>query len=189
MRVALLGAGRGGQAIERVSRARDVLADVPGRGLLEQALYLDTRMFLPDGILLCNDKMSMAAGLELQVPFLDLELMRFVERIGLRARAPTPASACTARRWRGSCRPGSPAGPSTASPPRTTTGWGVAGRGGRAPLRARRGALGLVDPGAVGRLVAEHRTGRADHKSILFCLLELSEWHRTFVEAQEPVPA
>ena len=38
-------------------------------------------MFLPDGILLCNDKMSMAAGLELRVPFLDLELMRFVERI------------------------------------------------------------------------------------------------------------
>ena len=38
-------------------------------------------MFLPDGILLCNDKMSMAAGLELRVPFLDVELMRFVERI------------------------------------------------------------------------------------------------------------
>src|SRR4029079_16388882 len=28
-----------------------------------------------------NDKMSMAAGLELRVPFLDLGLMRFVERI------------------------------------------------------------------------------------------------------------
>ena len=38
-------------------------------------------MFLPDGILICNDKMSMAAGLELRVPFLDVELMRFVERI------------------------------------------------------------------------------------------------------------
>ena len=180
VRVALLGAGRGEQApLERVSRARDVLADVPGlRGLLEQALYLDTRMFLPDGILLCNDKMSMAAGLELRVPFLDLELMRFVERIPASARVRhVPASACTARRWRRILPPGI-AGDGTASPPRTTTGWGVAGREGRAPLRARRGALGLVDPGAVGRLVAEHRTGRADHKSILFCL-ELSEWHRT----------
>ena len=44
-------------------------------------------MFLPDGILLCNDKMSMAAGLELRVPFLDLELMRFVERIPASRRA------------------------------------------------------------------------------------------------------
>ena len=48
--------------------------------LFEQALYLDTRMFLPDGILICNDKMSMSASLELRVPFLDVELMRFVER-------------------------------------------------------------------------------------------------------------
>jgi hypothetical protein len=38
-------------------------------------------------------------------------------------------------------------------------------------------------------LVAEHRRGRADHKSILYCLLELSEWHRVFVEAADPVPA
>ena len=77
----------GGEAeAERLARARDVLADVADRGLLEQALYLDTRMFLPDGILICNDKMSMAAGLELRVPFLDLELMRFVERIPARQR-------------------------------------------------------------------------------------------------------
>mgnify|MGYP003291264845 CR=1 FL=1 len=38
------------------------------------------------GILLCNDKMSMGASLELRVPFLDLELMRFVERIPARVR-------------------------------------------------------------------------------------------------------
>jgi hypothetical protein len=37
--------------------------------------------------------------------------------------------------------------------------------------------------------VAEHRRGRADHKSILYCLLELSEWHHAFLEAREPVAA
>jgi asparagine synthase (glutamine-hydrolysing) len=44
----------------------------------------------------------------------------------------------------------------------------------------------LVSPEAVRTLVAEHRRGRADHKAILYCLLELSEWHRAFVEAREP---
>jgi asparagine synthase (glutamine-hydrolysing) len=44
----------------------------------------------------------------------------------------------------------------------------------------------LVRPEAVRKLVAEHRRGRADHKAILYCLLELSEWHRTFVEARQP---
>jgi asparagine synthase (glutamine-hydrolysing) len=48
---------------------------------------------------------------------------------------------------------------------------------------------GLVEPAAVSRLVDEHRRGRADHKSVLYCLLELSEWHRAFIEAREPVPA
>jgi asparagine synthase (glutamine-hydrolysing) len=51
------------------------------------------------------------------------------------------------------------------------------------------GALGeLVDPGAVARLVARHRSGRADHKWTLYSLLELSEWHRAFVESSEPRP-
>ena len=63
------------------------------------------------------------------------------------------------------------------------------GAGGAAPLRAGSALAGLVEPGAVARLVDEHRRGRADHKSILYCLLELSEWHRAFVEAREPVAA
>ena len=46
------------------------------------------------GILLCNDKMSMAAGLELRVPFLDVDLMRFVERLPVRSRVrPGPRGA------------------------------------------------------------------------------------------------
>ena len=109
-RTALVGraAGQLGEAEhERLATAREILADVPGRGLLEQALHLDTHMFLPDGILLCNDKMSMAAGLELRVPFLDLELMRFVERIPATPQgAPAPAEApAQARRCRGCSRP------------------------------------------------------------------------------------
>ena len=44
----------------------------------------------------------------------------------------------------------------------------------------------LIDPAAAARLVDEHRRGRADHKAVLYCLLELSEWHRAFVEAREP---
>jgi hypothetical protein len=35
--------------------------------------------------------------------------------------------------------------------------------------------------------VRAHRAGSADHKRILYCLLELSEWHRTFVEGEVPV--
>ena len=41
---------------------------------------------------------------------------------------------------------------------------------------------GTIDPEVVDRLVSEHQSGRQDHKRILYCLLELSQWHREFVE-------
>jgi asparagine synthase (glutamine-hydrolysing) len=189
-RIALLGAGAEAEA-ERLARARAILADVPDRPLLDQALYLDTHMCLPDGILLCNDKMSMAAGLELRVPFLDLELMRFVERIPasrrVRPRQPKrlhrravehllPAEV-TNRRKHGFATP--------------YDDWLRASLGREVERRYAPGSplAELIDPAAAAALVDEHRRGRADHKAILFCLLELSEWHAAFVEAREPVTA
>ena len=111
---------------ERLAPARaSARRTSPDRGLLEQALYLDTHMFLPDGILLCNDKMSMAAGLELRVPFLDLELMRFVERIpatraGAARARPSGSTGMAMERLLPAAR--SRTARSTASPPPTTTG-------------------------------------------------------------------
>ena len=52
---------------------------------------------------------------------------------------------------------------------------------------ARSALAELIEPAAVARLVDEHARGRADHKSILYCLLELSEWHAAFVEERQPM--
>jgi asparagine synthase (glutamine-hydrolysing) len=176
---------------ERLALAKDVLGDVAGRDLLEQALYLDTRMFLPDGILICNDKMPMAAGLELRVPFLDVELMRFVERIPARTRVRPRAGKRIHRMAMERLLP-----PGISDRPKhgfatPYDDWLRASLGHEVERRfAPRSALGeLVRPEAVTRLVAEHRRGRSDHKSILYCLLELSEWHRAFVQAPEPALA
>lgn len=48
---------------------------------LNKLLYSDSRLSLPDNLLLYGDKIAMAVSLEARVPFLDLELMRFVESI------------------------------------------------------------------------------------------------------------
>jgi asparagine synthase (glutamine-hydrolysing) len=174
---------------ERLAAARGVLGDVAGRDLLEQALYLDTRMFLPDGILLCNDKMSMAAGLELRVPFLDLDLMRFVERLPSRVRVRPRAGKRLHRMAMELLLP-----PGIADRPKhgfasPYDDWLRRSLGEEVQRRyASRSALAeLIEPTAVARLVGEHRSGRADHKNILYCLLELSEWHAAFVEARQPM--
>lgn len=48
---------------------------------LSQMLYLDTRLWLPDDLLLVGDKMSMANSVEARVPYLDVNLVEFVETI------------------------------------------------------------------------------------------------------------
>ena len=190
-RSGLVGTTGAEAAAERLALAEDVLGDVGDRGLVEKALYLDTRMFLPDGLLICADKMSMSASLEQRVPFLDLELMRFVERIPVRERV-------RVRQGKRAHR----AAMSRLVPKRIVDrpkhgfstpydSWLRESLGEEVSRRYSRGsALGeLVDPGTVSGLVAAHSSGRADHKSILYCLLELSEWHRAYLEEPRAVVA
>jgi asparagine synthase (glutamine-hydrolysing) len=48
---------------------------------LDKMLYIDTRFSLPDNLLLAEDKMAMAAGVEARVPYLDLEYVRLAESV------------------------------------------------------------------------------------------------------------
>ena len=48
---------------------------------LNRLLYLDTRSLLPDSLLLFNDKITMAHSIENRVPFLDNDLIEFVESL------------------------------------------------------------------------------------------------------------
>lgn len=183
---------RGEQAAaERTELAAGVLTDVGDRGLLEQALYLDTRFVLPDRLMICGDKMTMSASLEQRVPFLDIELMRFVERIPVRRRVRLRHPKRLHRKAVERLLP-----PQLTHRPRhgfstPYDDWLRESLGEEVERRFARGSeLGeVVDPGTVHALVAAHRRGRADHKSVLFCLLELSEWHRTFVEGAVPLAA
>ena len=47
------------------------------QGILDQMLYIDTKTWLPDDLLIKADKMTMANSLELRVPLLDHRLLEF----------------------------------------------------------------------------------------------------------------
>ncbi len=60
----------------------DFLQDLPNDlNDLERVLFLEKRFFLADHNLNYTDKMSMKNGIEVRVPFLDLELINFVSKI------------------------------------------------------------------------------------------------------------
>jgi asparagine synthase (glutamine-hydrolysing) len=135
--------------------------------------------------------MSMAVALEQRVPFLDVELMRFVERLPGRLRVRRGR-----RKWlyrqalRGLvpddvlARPKHPFATPYDAWLRTSLGDELERR-----LRPGSSLDELLDRAVVERLVAEHRSGRADHKRILYCLLELAFWHETFVGRTAAVAA
>ncbi len=160
-----------------------MLADVGDRPLLDRALYLDAHLFLPDGLLTYGDKMSMAHALEQRVPFLDLELTAFTERIPGHLRVHRLKRKWLYRRSLEGIVP--PEALARRKAPFATPydAWLRSGLGAEAERAyAPSSALGaLLRPAAVAQLVAEHRSGAADHKRLLYCLLELAAWHARFL--------
>jgi asparagine synthase (glutamine-hydrolysing) len=72
------------KAIDHELPARYVstqLDRAPRGSMLERMTFIDARTSLPDNLLLCGDKMAMAASIEMRVPFLDLQVMDIAERI------------------------------------------------------------------------------------------------------------
>jgi asparagine synthase (glutamine-hydrolysing) len=56
---------------------RRLFAQVAGKSTLQKMLYVDTKSWLPDDLLVKADKMTMATSVELRVPLLDHQVLEF----------------------------------------------------------------------------------------------------------------
>jgi len=56
---------------------KELFRNVADRTALDQMMYVDTKTWLPDDLLVKADKMTMAASVELRVPLLDSEVLEF----------------------------------------------------------------------------------------------------------------
>ena len=158
-----------------------------GRSGLDAALALDYRTFLPDDILALSDRLAMAHGLEIRVPFVD---HRLVEHI-----FPLPARAKIGRRWTLKQLLKRAVAPRLLPEQLTSPKRGFVGPTAawlRHELRAvledelsadRLARLGLFDGRTVTRLIHEHQSRRHNRETILWALLTFSVWHRVYVES------
>lgn len=151
---------------------------------LSQMLYIDTRVWLPDDLLLYGDKLSMAHSLEARVPFLDVELIEFVETLppdlklrGLtgkyihkKAAARLLPPNVIKRRKKGFATPMDRWLQSDLVPYVRET-----------LLSPDSATREYFEPAAVERMLAEHASGRVSHQRQIFGLLVLELWHRIFV--------
>jgi asparagine synthase (glutamine-hydrolysing) len=176
---------------ETASPLLESLARIEGeRDSLNRMLYLECRHFLPDHNLNYTDKMGMAAGVEIRVPLLDIELVEFAARIPPSAKQKGRVGKAIFKK---AMEPYLPREVIY----RAKTGFG-------APLRSwLNGALrdrvddtlskdslerrGLFSPAAVQRLIALDRAGRVDGAYTIFALVCLELWCRLFLDAA-PAP-
>ena len=73
-----------GRAIDReqtLEPVRRYQAHVRGENTLNAMLYIDTKTWLPDDLLIKADKMTMANSVELRVPLLDHKVLEFASRL------------------------------------------------------------------------------------------------------------
>lgn len=163
----------------------DAFARCEGADFLNRMLYVDMATFLPSLNLLYTDKTSMAASVEVRVPFLDRELVEWTAaRVPPRMKVNGSAAKYVLRLAMGDA-----VGTEVLAQPKTGFGApaGAWLRGGLsemmqdllAPDRVRR--RGIVRAEAVQSLIARHLSGREDLSFQLWQLLALELWAERFL--------
>jgi asparagine synthase (glutamine-hydrolysing) len=163
---------------------RGVLEPAAGLNPLEKALYFEAKTFL-HGLLVVEDKVSMAHSLEVRVPFLDNALVALAERIPARlkhgrgggkellrrAMAPLLPAAVLDKRKQGF------------SPPDQSWYRGPTMDYIRELLLDPRSLeRGYFQPAYVKRVLEEHLEGRVNHRLLIWSLLSFEWWNRLFMD-------
>ena len=162
----------------------DVMASTAGLPDVERILYFELKTYL-HGLLMVEDKLSMAHGLESRVPFLDNELVDLALTIPASAKLRGGVSKDLLRRAMRERLPESVVqrGKTGFVPPQGT--WFNQSRYlDDILLSDRASSRGLFRPGFVERLIQEHRSGRRNRRLVLWTLLCLEWWNRIFVEGE-----
>jgi len=158
---------------------------------LDKLLLLEQRFFLPDHNLAYTDKMSMAAGIEVRVPFLDLDLLQFSSLI-----PPHYKQRGVHGKWvlKKAMEPYLPRHVIY----RSKTGFGLPLRRWlRVELRDwlahllsshRLSQRGLFDPIAVQKLILANEEGRIDATYTLFSLASIELWCTRFLDSNVSHP-
>jgi len=147
--------------------------------------FLELRSTLPDELLMYADKLSMAHGLELRVPFVDKEIVEYVERLPANFKVRNGS-----RKWLhrqvGSVLPGSILKrPKRGFAVNVVDDWfqGAIDNKMADTLRDRDSKIyQYLRPTAVNELFDQHASGRHDNHKILFSLVLFEEWLRAHEE-------
>lgn len=176
---------RATRELDAYSAHRGYFARVKDAAPLNQLLYVDLKTFLPCLNLMTTDKTSMAANLEVRVPFLNQEMLALTARMppdlklrGLKRKyiLKKAAEQLLPREvvWRKKAGFGAPIRSWLRGPLRPMVDELLS----EATVKRR----GLFRPEEVKRVIEANLSGREDYNLQVFQLLTLELWQRAFVD-------
>lgn len=165
---------------------KDYLSGLSDLNIVSRALELDRRFFLPDHNFTYTDKMSMAAGIEVRVPFLDNNLFQVSNEIPIQLKQTLFQGKWVLKKAMEGILPANVIY-------RPKTGFG-------APLRRWIGhdlkpmiaeylsdknikERGIFDPKMVRNLITNTENGRIDGSYTIFSILCIEIWCRKFIKS------
>ncbi len=168
---------------------RKYLSHASEFGLLERMLYVDTKTWLPDDLLVKADKMTMANSVELRVPFLDHKVLEFAANLPRHQKLRGTTMKYLAKKALRKHVPAEILKRRKAGFPVPYDSWL------RTNLRSEVKDI-LLDPTTTGRgyfqkrtieaLIQKQQSGAGYAKEI-FALVVLELWHRIFVDEHSTV--
>ncbi|HEY6446867.1 MAG TPA: asparagine synthase (glutamine-hydrolyzing) [Acidobacteriaceae bacterium] len=168
---------------------RTLQANMRGQGTLHTMLYIDTKTWLPDDLLIKADKMTMANSIELRVPLLDHKVLEFAASLRPELKLNGVNTKYILKKALSQRIP-------AAIRDRKKTGFPVPYESWlRTDLKdivrdvltdSKTTNRGYFSRGAVERLIRDDAAG-ASYSKELFSLLTLELWQRTFLDKENVV--
>jgi asparagine synthase (glutamine-hydrolysing) len=162
------------------------LATNPQRDNLSAMLYLDTKIWLPDNLLMKGDKMTMAASLELRVPLLDHQLIEYAATIPSQSKIRPLQAKYLLKRAFADFLPAQILTRKKMGFNVPTGIWFREGQRGiitRLLVSERLRQRGYFNNRFIAGMVRDHLEGRTNYQAQLFTLASLELWFRVFIDS------
>jgi len=157
----------------------------PQRDDLSSMLYLDTKIWLPDNLLMKGDKMTMAASLESRIPLLDYKLIEFAASIPSHIKVKPFKTKYLLKRAYADFLPESILTRKKMGFNVPISNWFRGEQRNlitRLLLSERARSRGFLSNEFVASLLSDHLEGRTQYGNQLFILASLELWFRVFID-------
>jgi asparagine synthase (glutamine-hydrolysing) len=162
------------------------LADCRSTDSLSRMLYVDSKLWLPDYLLLRGDKLTMANSLEARIPLLDHKLVEFAAGLPNHLKLDGANRKVLLRRVASSLLPAQIINRPKQGFPIPIERWLQAeARSLMQDMLSKKSieSRGLLNAQYVDQLVTQHLRGYADHSTQLWGLISLEMWFRRFIDS------